>query len=235
MNLIDWIVVGVLGLSVLVGLYRGFISSVASMGSCLVSLIASYWLTPKIVDFVTHNTSLQETISSYTDATVQAGEWTNTIVSNLSDSQISSIISDVKMPAPLDSLLESNLKEEAFKSISGMTQNVGNYVSTTIVTAVLNIICFLAAFVILTILFHIIINLLNAIFKFPVLKQMNSVAGGLFGLLRGALLCFVAFAVLPLIQSVANMENLNELVASSTLAPVFNSRNLILSIMNGKL
>ena len=99
----------------------------------------------------------------------------------------------------------------------------------------MNVICFVVCFIVLMLLFHIIINLLKAIFKFPVLKQLNSVAGGAFGLLRGALLCFVAFALLPLIQAMVPLEEVNTLINESTLAPMFNSTNLILSIMNGRL
>ena len=50
-----------------------------------------------------------------------------------------------------------------------------------------------------------------------------------------ALLCFVAFALLPLIQAMVPLEEVNTLVNESTLAPMFNSTNLILSIMNGRL
>ena len=32
MNIVDIVIIAILGLSVLIGLYRGFISSVASMG-----------------------------------------------------------------------------------------------------------------------------------------------------------------------------------------------------------
>ena len=84
-------------------------------------------------------------------------------------------------------------------------------------------------------MFHIIVNLLKAIFRFPVLKQLNALAGGAFGLLRGALLCFVLFALMPLVLTVVPVEGLNDLVDASTLAPLFNSGNLILSIMNGHL
>ncbi len=236
MNLIDWIIVGILGLSVLVGLYRGFISSVASMGSCLVSLGASYWLTPKVVDFVTNHTTLRETISSYNMASAFTSKLigtdiqAKTQVSGLSPEQITEAVHNMKLPAPLDSLVESDLTNQVFKSVG----DVGGYVSETIVNVIMNIICFVIAFILLTILFHIIINLLNAIFKFPVLKQMNSVTGGIFGLLRGVLLCFVAFAMLPLFQTIIP-DNVNELVEGSVLAPLFNSRNLIVSIMKGQI
>ena len=233
MNLIDWIIVGIIGVSVLVGLYRGFISSVASLGGCLISLGASYWLTPKIVEYLSNNTSLRDTISSYTGASKIAGEeWAGRLVGSLSDTEITTAVESMqtKLPPPLNTLLENNLKTQAFDSL----KSVGDYVSKTIVDAVMAIICFLIAFVVLMILFHIIINLLNAIFKFPVLKQLNTAAGGLFGLARGALLCFVAFAILPLIQTVLP-ENVSDLIAGSKLAPLFNSSNMIMSIINGKL
>ena len=66
-------------------------------------------------------------------------------------------------------------------------------------------------------------------------SQMAHIAGGAVGLIRGALLCFVAFAMLPLIQTLLPIDNLTQLVEASTLAPLFNSGNLILGIMNGKL
>ena len=237
MNLIDWIVVGIIGVSVLIGVYRGFISSVASLGGCLVSLLASYLVTPKLVEFVTNSTTLRDTIASYTGASKLAGEaWASRQVGVLSEGEITQVVQSMqsKLPPPLDSLLEGNLKNQVFKSVTDMSQTVGEYVSKTIVDAVMNIICFLVAFILLTILFHLLINLLNAIFKFPVLKQMNTVAGGIFGLLRGALLCFVAFALLPLFQTILP-DNVNALVQGSALAPVFNSRIVIESIIKGRL
>ena len=87
----------------------------------------------------------------------------------------------------------------------------------------------------LMMIFHFVLNFLKVIFRFPVLKQMNSVAGGVFGLLRGVLLCFVAFALLPLVQTMVPMEGIGEVIEQSALAPLFNSGNLILAIMNGHL
>ena len=46
---------------------------------------------------------------------------------------------------------------------------------------------------------------------------------------------FLAFALLPLIQTAVPIEHLNGMVAESTLAPLFNSDRLILAIMNGHL
>ena len=236
MNPVDLVILGILAVSVLFGLYRGFIASVASMGGSLVSLGLSFWLSPMVADFLRNNTSLSNTLMSYADATTRLKDSTlsSLSVQGLTSESISSILSRASLPAPLDKLLQNNLEQQVYKA-ANIPQDVGHYVTQTIVSALMNVICFVVTFVLLLILFHVIINLLKAIFRFPVLKQLNSIAGGAFGLLRGALLCFVLFALMPLLQTVIPVEGLGEMVAASSLAPLFNSGNLILSIMNGHL
>ena len=235
MNLVDIIILAILGISVLMGLYRGFVASVASLGGTLLSLGLSFWLNPKVVEWVQGNPDIIRTLMSYTDAATRIGDQTlaQTSVNNLGAGGISEILSKVNLPAPLSSLLQNNLQTQAFQSL-GLNQ-VGDYVSQTIVSAVLHVICFVATFLLCFLALHLILGFLKAVFRFPVLKQMNSLAGGLFGLLRGGILCFVAFALLPLIQTVVPIQGINDLVAASSLAPIFNSDQLILAIMNGRL
>ena len=233
MNIVDIVILAILGLSVLVGLYRGFISSVASMGGCLLSLGLSFWLSPKLAGAIQNNPDILKTLASYTDAATKLGDQTlaGSSVTTLTETGITEILNKVSLPAPLSTLLQNNLQNKVF----GAAADVGTYVSQTIVGAILNVICFIICFLVLMLVLHFIINFLKVVFKFPVLKQLNSIAGGAFGLLRGALLCFVAFALLPLIQTLLPVKDINQLVETSALAPLFNSGNLILAIMNGKL
>ena len=235
MNVIDMIILGILGVSVLIGLYRGFVASVASLGSCLISLGLSFWLNPRLVEWVQSNPDLIRTLMSYTDAGTRIGDQTlaQTSVSALGSQGISEILSKTGLPGPLSELLRNNLENQVFRN-AGLTR-VGDYVRQTVVGAVLNILCFIACFILCFIALHLVLGFLKAVFKFPVLKQLNALAGGGLGLLRGALLCFIAFALLPLVQTALPVENLNELVAASTLAPLFNSDRLILAVMNGHL
>ena len=233
MNVIDIVILAILGLSVLVGLYRGFISSVASMGGCLLSLGLSFWLSPKLAEAIQNNPDILKTLVSYTDAATKLGDqaMASSSVTSLTETGIAEILNKVSLPAPLNTLLQNNLQNQVF----GAAADVGTYVSQTIIGAILNVICFIVCFVVLLLIIHFVINFLKVVFKFPLLKQLNSLAGGAFGLLRGVLLCFVAFALLPLIQTLLPVQDINDLVAGSALAPLFNSGNLILAIMNGKL
>ena len=236
MNPVDWVILGILGISILFGLYRGFIASVASMGGSLISLGLSFWLSPMVADFLRNHTSLSNTLMSYADAATRLKDSTLSAlkVQGLSAESISSILSRASLPAPLDRLLQNNLEQQVYKT-ANIPQDVGHYVTQTIVSALMNVLCFVLTFIVLMVLFHVIVNLLKAIFRFPVLKQLNALAGGAFGLLRGALICFVLFALSPLLLTVIPVEGLGEMIDGSVLAPLFNSGNLILSIMNGHL
>ena len=233
MNIVDIVILGILGLSILVGLYRGFIASVASMGGCLLSLGLSFWLSPKLATAIQNNPEILRTLASYTDAATKIGDQAlaGSNVTTLTETGITEILNKVSLPAPLSTLLQNNLKNQVF----GAAADVGTYVSQTIVGAILNVICFIVCFLLLLLVIHFVINFLKVVFKFPVLKQLNSIAGGAFGLLRGVLLCFVAFALLPLVQTLLPMQEISQLVEASALAPLFNSGNLILAIMNGRL
>ena len=233
MNVVDIVILAILGLSVLVGLYRGFISSVASMGGCLLSLGLSFWLSPKLADVIQNNPDILRTLASYTDAATKLGDQSlaASSVATLTENGIAEIINRVSLPAPLSTLLQNNLQNKVF----GTAADVGTYISQTIIGAILNVICFIVCFLALMLVIHLVISFLKVVFKFPVLKQLNSVAGGCFGLIRGVLLCFVTFALLPLFQTLLPVQNINDVVEGSALAPLFNSGNLILAIMKGRL
>ena len=223
MNVVDIVILGILGLSVLVGLYRGFISSVASMGGCLLSLGLSFWLSPKLATAIQNNPDILKTLVSYTDAATKLGDQAlaGSSVTTLTENGIAEIVNKVALPAPLSTLLQNNLQNQIY----GTAADVGTYVSQTIVGAILNVLCFIVCFLALLLVIHFVINFLKVVFKFPVLKQLNSLAGGAFGLIRGALLCFVAFALLPLIQTLLPVENINQMV-NKTKAAACNRRPL---------
>ena len=147
MNLIDWIIVGIIAFSVLMGMYRGFIASVASMGGCLASLGASYALSPKLAEFLQERTTVGNTLMSYADAATRLKDASLSVLSvtGLSEESINGILSRVSLPAPLDTLLKNNLEQQVYQS-TGLIQDVGHYVTQTIVSALMNVICFILCF-----------------------------------------------------------------------------------------
>ena len=234
MNLIDWIIVGILGISVLFGMYRGFVSSVLNMGGGLASFLGSFWLYPKLAALIQQNESLRMTLAHY----LEPGSGldlalSESSVSDLGASGIQQVLSRVSLPSPLDSILQVNLESSIFSNLSIST--VGEYVNQTILQASINIICFVLCFLVSYVVISTLFNLIRAVFRFPLLKQLDGLAGGVFGLLRGLLICLVIFTLVPMVQTMVPLDMIDEVLNGSVLAPVFMNGNLITAIMNGGL
>ncbi len=236
MNTIDWIIIGIVGISVLFGLYRGFVSSVLNMGSGLISFLGAFALQPRLAALIQNNQELQRTLLHYTDASSRIGdlELALTNVINLGREGIQQVLDKVALPAPLDTILQTNLEKLAYGT-QGSAVTVADYVSQTILQTSINIICFLVCFIGLYIALSLLLNVIRAVFRFPVLKQLDSLAGGVFGLLRGVLLCLAAFTLVPLVQTMLPLEFITTLMDESTLAPLFTNGDLIMAIMNRQL
>jgi len=237
MNIIDFIVIGIVGLCMLFGFYRGFIQTVLNLGGCLLSLIGSFFIFPFIADAVSSNTDITRTIASYTDSASLLGDLdlSSQAVSNLTSTSIAAIVEKADLPTPVSTLLTHNLDKQVFSPLGDLATNVGDYVNQTILSVSINVLSFLICFAICFLLLTIIINMLRAVFRFPVLKQLDWLAGGAFGFLLGAALCFVAFVSMPILESVIPLPQFREMVEASSLAKLFENGNLLLSIMRRQL
>lgn len=233
MNIVDYVILGILGVSVLFGIYRGFISSVLNTGGCLISVVASFMLYPRLTEYIASNPELQRTLLTYTDASSRIGDLATSImnVGNLTAQTIADIVDKTGLPESISDVLRSNLSNQVY----GASQSVSSYVSQTVMGASTNILCYIVCFVALYLVISLLLSAIRAIFKLPVLKQLDGLVGGVFGLLRGMILVFVLFALLPLVQTVVPLDTVNEVVSASTLAPLFNNGALVTAIMNGKL
>ena len=235
MNIVDYIILGLIGLSILWGFYRGFIQSVLNMGGCLLALVGAFYLYPALANAIQGNQELVRTLIHYTDASSRLGdlELALTPVGNLTQNTLQTILQHVSLPEPLSSLLSYNLENQVYASLNIST--VADYVNQTIVSVSSNILCFLACFLVIYLLFSIVANLLRAVFRFPLLKQLDWLAGGVFGALRGIVFCYAVFVLVPLVETIVPFDEITTLMNASTLAPIFNNGNLILSIMNRRL
>ena len=237
MNVIDIGIIVLIALCVLFGFYRGFIQSVLNLGGSLLSFAGAFWLFPKVADAISNNTEIVRLISSYTDSSTLLGDLdlSSLAVNTLSASNVQAIVAKAGLPEPISKVLQGNLSGQVFAPLGNLATTVGDYVNQTILSVSINvlsfIVCFLACFIVITIL----INLLRSVFRFPVLKQLDWLAGGVFGLAIGCVLCFIVFTAMPILQSVVPIDSFQELVNQSALAKIFENGNLVISIMNRKL
>ena len=210
------------------GLYRGFIQSVLNLAGGLLAFVGSFLLFPSLADVLSSNTDITRLISTYTDSGSLLGDLdlSSRAVSSLGEAGVATVVEKAALPEPIGTLLEHNLEQQVFSPLGNLATNVGDYVNQTILSVSINVLCFLLCFVVCFVVATIVVNLLRAVFRYPVLKHLDWLAGGVFGLMLGVVLCFAIFTVLP---------EFRELVDQSALAQVFENGNLIISIMNRRL
>lgn len=237
MNAIDYGIVALILIFTLFGFYRGFMQSLLNLGGCLLSFAASFWLFPKMSDAISSNTEIVRMLSGYTDSGSVLGDLglSSLPVNTLSATNITAIVDKAGLPEPLGKLLQANLTEHAFAPLGNLATNVGDYINQTILSVSINVLSFIVVFILCFLVVTIVINLLKSVFKFPLLKQLDWLAGGAFGFVIGCVLCFVIFTAMPVFQSLIPIENFQQLVKESALAGIFQNGNLVISIMNRKL
>jgi len=227
MNIIDILILVVLGVSVVFGMYRGFISGVLSVAALIGAAVLAFMFSGDLSAWLKGNETLVETLMYYTDAGSRVSNLDLSLlsVSQISESALAQILSSAHLPAAFESAFIS----EITAANGGMT--IAQLLSQTIVNVSISIISFLICFFVCFLAATFVIHLVQYVFELPVLRHLDALIGGMFGFVRGVLLLFILFAIVPIVLAVAPVPMIEEMVAASRMAPMFDSQ-LILSILH---
>ena len=231
MNIIDIVVIVLIGLYFLNGLYRGFIPSLLNIGAFRLSWLGAFFgyggLAQKIV-----NNEMVSHLQFYIEGAEKVNDFeaARRVVSTLSETDIDSIIANAKLPNFISNVIESNMKNVAFAD-QGLT-TVGEYFNTSIYYLVINIISFIILFVILRCIFMLLTNATSYAIDFPQLKLFDYTAGGIVSVLRGFFAMHVVFMIVPFIL-LFMPTFLVDLVNSATATSIFYSGNILLPLIRG--
>ncbi|MDR1570106.1 MAG: CvpA family protein [Oscillospiraceae bacterium] len=231
----DYAVLGIVIISLLFGLYKGFIRSVFALLGLFASMWAAYAFAPQVVAWVSGNETLLSTLMYYTDASLRMGDLQTAqrMVSALSQSEIVSIVAQADLPAPFDMLLESNMINQIYAALPQAT--VSEYLNQTVISVIIHIVCYVGVFFIAYALITLIINLVHYIFRFPVLRKFDVLLGGVFGIARGVFLVYILFALVPIFMTVVPFPQFAQAVEESQFGNLLLHSRVIQTIMQGHL
>ncbi len=231
MNIIDGILLFILAISVIYGFYHGFIQSVASLVALGLSVLSGFLLGPALARFFSGDQTVSSLMANMTDAVARVGDYdlASSSVSGVSGSALDTVLNSVSLPESIEQVLRNNIVTQAF-SKSGLS-TVNDYVSNTIVSTAISIlsflVCFAAAYLILTLL----LSLIRHVFEYPILRQLDWLAGGAFGLVRGAALCYLLVLLIPLIQVIVPGGQFTSTLESSSLAGWFSNDGFFMKVI----
>ena len=229
MNIVDIIALVILAFSLFSGMYKGFITStLALLGFCgaWIASLASYQY---LVAAVTANEGLMKVFSGLTSAVdlFKTTTLANLQVAAATTADIDQAVGEIGIPV-INELFRKNVVGKVFAN-SGLS-TMSEYLSQTLLETVLNVASFVLMFIVIYAAILLIVNMLNNVFRFPALRHLDWLLGGLFGLVRGAVIVMLIFAVIPTVSSALesmNISLLSDLVSASTFGKFFESSNLV--------
>jgi len=220
MNIIDIAIIVIIGISILYGLHRGFISSVLGIAAVIVSIGAALMFSGQVADQLKQNETLVSTLTYYTDAS-----------SRIKNNDLSGITTNNVNPTTLQNILNQTNLPESFKSVfmekatnAANTQTLSQVLSRTIVEVSISIISFLVTFLIAFVIATFLVHMITYVFELPVLRHMDALVGGIFGGVRGILIVFILFSLVPLVMAVIPIDEVTTMISESKLAPMFDSK-----------
>ncbi len=235
MNIVDVILYAILLLSLISGMYKGFIAS----GLATVGFGAAWFgamnLFPRLSSLVLGNSSFMSALDYYLDTSsfFKTNELAAVTIDQAlegSNSLLNQAIQELDLPSLIESAFQQNVTGRAFSSLNLTT--LSGYLSQTIWMAVINVLSFLILFALCYVAVLLVVNLLNNVFRFPLLRHLDWLLGGAFGLVRGAIVVALLLGVMPLVLSMVPFDAISELVSTSQLAGLFPSNFAIPTIVS---
>lgn len=189
---LDVLIVVVMAVTIIGGYKRGFIKSVMHFASSVLAFFAAVFFAPYISAFLCDNIFLSG-ISSGIAETLRS-------LLSIGGNAISTERLFTDMPEALTSMLERfNVDFDAFQGTFYSTEaateatvnEMADFIARPIAEAISAVVAFLGVFLIAIILLHIVTAVISMACELPVLKQLNSTLGLVFGTL-----CAVFYAMI---------------------------------------
>lgn len=233
MNLVNLFFIAIILIGFLEGIYRGFLHSALNLGTFFLSIVTSYIFYPVVSGAVQANSSIFNMFLSYTEGAEKIANFEDAslLVKGISPDKLHSVISSSSISEPFATLIKQNVENNAFAH-SGL-QTLGQYYNMTIVCAVINILAFLAVFIIARIVFTFALGAVNYTVQFPQLKRYDKTLGAFFGVSRGVLMCFVVAMIVPIVFLIVPVSQITGYLQGSSLGTFFNQNNFMLHLIRG--
>ena len=170
MNIIDIIILVILGLSLVAGMYKGFLASMLSLFGFCGAWVGAYATYGFLASTVSNNVDLMNIFKNLIGAAdlFKTPELANLDVVNATAANIDQAVNEIGIPLISD-LFRGNVSGQVFAN-QGLTK-MYEYLNQTLLTSILNVLSFIIMFAIIYIAVLLLVNLLNNVFRFPELRH----------------------------------------------------------------
>ena len=233
MNIIDILVLLVLAFSLFAGMYKGFIASFLSLLGLVGSWFGALNLYPAVARLVLGQQTFMGVLSNYLEPATFfedmqiSGVTAQTTVSELvarGSDAVNAVADFIGEKIPfLRDVFASNMSAEAFSALNIHT--IAEYFDQTLWQSVFGVIAFILVFVVLYFVATLIVNLLNHVIRFPQLRKIDWLLGGVLGLARGFVFVSLILCVVEPTLTAFSVDLMNSLREGSRTYAMFAGEN----------
>lgn len=192
MQIIDWIIIGIILIFALIGFGLGFVKMIFKLGKGLIAYFIAYLLCKPV-------TKLVSKMGFYLSVNNKLVEWLSTkgevFSQPITEESIGAIGESLKLPSFLSDLITKALNN-TLGELAGSGVTLGQAVSDTLTYYIFLVICFIVLFLIALLIVSIIGHILMKVFSLPVLNMVNRLLGLAFGAVLGVFVIGITFIVI---------------------------------------
>ena len=234
MNIIDYIIIAIMAFCLISGMHKGFITSTLALLGFCGAWIGAYACYGYLVTAVQQNEGLINFLQSIVSAAdlFKTKPLADLEVAAATAADIDQAISEIGIPM-INNLFRHNVLGQVFAN-DGLTK-MSEYLTQTLLSSVLNVVSFIVMFAVIYAAVLLLVNLLNNVFRFPLLKHLDWLLGGAFGVVRGAVILMLIFAVVPTICSALesmDISLLSDLLNESKIGSMLAGNNMVTNVLN---
>lgn len=223
MNGFDILVIAILLVMVVIGFSRGFVRTLYTFLSFIVTFALTYYFYPYVTRFLMTSTSLYTTLSEKISETLNLSDLMNNMMGR--EDQVNAIAT-LSLPEQMKDMLVANNNSEMFRLLGA--SSFEDYISGMLATWVINLISFIGLFLLISLILSIVFGLIDLVSKLPLINITNKAAGGLLGAIFAiGIIWIVMMGISMMITSGSQPEWLTQMDASS-IAKVFYYNNPLL-------
>ena len=221
LNLLDITIIVILAFYLISGMYRGFITSLLGTVGFVGAWFGAQQLYPRVANMALSNQTLMAVLNQYLEpesfftSHTQAVSTVSEVIAG-GEAAIQNAVAPIAQKlSVISKAFEANVRAQMFQRLGINT--LADYLDQTIWQAVFNVGAFLLCFIALYVLACLVVNLLDHVIAFPLVRGFDWLLGGLFGLARGLVIVVLVLFLLPALVGIVSPDFAESLRSGSVL------------------
>ena len=243
LNLLDITIIVILAFYLISGMYRGFITSLLATCGFVGAWFGAQQLYPRVAQLALSNQTLMAVLNQYLEPESffsSHGQAVSTVSEVIAggESAIQNAVASISdQLTVISKAFEANVRAQMFQRLGINT--LADYLDQTIWQAIFNVGAFLLCFIALYVLACLVVNLLDHVISFPLVRGFDWLLGGIFGVARGLVVVVLVLCLLPAIIQIVSPEFADSLRTGSVLysyvtqMDFLNVNTLVTSLIGG--